>query len=88
MAALQKFYLGSDDTGGLNAAVAIYFIFGVFFTTTIECTAYVYGSEIWPTRTLTDISNLLRQDIVTHLSSQTCAARAQPWFLRPSLATL
>jgi hypothetical protein len=50
MAALQKFYLGTDDGPGLNAAVAIYFIFGAFFTTTIECTAYAYGSEIWPTR--------------------------------------
>lgn len=27
----------------------MYFIFGTFFTLTIECTAYVYGSEIWPT---------------------------------------
>lgn len=51
MAALQKFYLGTDYMPGINAAVAIYFIFGAFFTTTIECTAYVYGSEIWPTRT-------------------------------------
>ncbi|CAJ0553174.1 Ff.00g116860.m01.CDS01 [Fusarium sp. VM40] len=49
MAALQKFYLGSDDAPGLNAAVTIYFLFGVFFTATIECTAYAYGSEIWPT---------------------------------------
>ncbi|KAH6977504.1 general substrate transporter [Ilyonectria sp. MPI-CAGE-AT-0026] len=58
MAALQKFYLGSDDTAGLNAAVAIYFIFGVFFTTTIECTAYVYGSEIWPTHLRSEGSTL------------------------------
>ncbi|KAF4965271.1 hypothetical protein FSARC_6921 [Fusarium sarcochroum] len=58
MAALQKFYLGSDDTPGLNAAVAIYFIFGVFFTTTIECTAYVYGSEIWPTHLRSEGSTL------------------------------
>lgn len=50
MAALLKFFLASDNTAGINAAVAMYFIFGVFFTTTIECTAYVYGSEIWPTR--------------------------------------
>ncbi|KPM36280.1 hypothetical protein AK830_g10291 [Neonectria ditissima] len=59
MAALQKFYLGSDDTAGLNAAVAIYFIFGAFFTTTIECTAYVYGSEIWPTHLRSEGSTLV-----------------------------
>ncbi|CBF83078.1 hypothetical protein AN3261.2 [Aspergillus nidulans FGSC A4] len=34
---------------GVNAAVAFYFIFGAYFTSTIECTAYVYGSEICPT---------------------------------------
>ncbi|KAH8649223.1 general substrate transporter [Xylariales sp. PMI_506] len=49
MAALIKFYLGSDNLAGVNAAVAFYFIFGAFFTSTIECTSYVYGSEIWPT---------------------------------------
>ncbi|KAJ3544405.1 hypothetical protein NM208_g3064 [Fusarium decemcellulare] len=59
MAALQKFYLGSDDGPGLNAAVAIYFIFGAFFTTTIECTAYVYGSEIWPTHLRSEGSTLV-----------------------------
>lgn len=50
MAVLQKYYLGSDNMPGLNAAVAIYFIFGAFFTSFIECTAFAYGSEIWPTR--------------------------------------
>ncbi|KAK7419305.1 hypothetical protein QQX98_003457 [Neonectria punicea] len=59
MAALQRFYLGSDDTAGLNAAVAIYFIFGAFFTSTIECTAYVYGSEIWPTHLRSEGSTLV-----------------------------
>ncbi|KAJ5488375.1 Major facilitator superfamily domain general substrate transporter [Penicillium expansum] len=49
MAALEKFYLKTTYTPGINGAVAIYFIFGAFFTSTIECTAYVYGSEIWPT---------------------------------------
>lgn len=49
MAALEKFYLNTTYTPGINGAVAIYFIFGAFFTSTIECTAYVYGSEIWPT---------------------------------------
>lgn len=49
MAALEKYYLHTTYTPGINGAVAIYFIFGAFFTSTIECTAYVYGSEIWPT---------------------------------------
>ncbi|KAL3474272.1 general substrate transporter [Aspergillus californicus] len=49
MGALSKYYLNSTYTPGINAAVATYFIFGAFFTSTIECTAYVYGSEIWPT---------------------------------------
>lgn len=49
MSALIKTYLNTDDLPGINATVAFYFIFGAFFTSTIECTAYVYGSEIWPT---------------------------------------
>ena len=49
MAALQKYYLGGTDKAGINASVALYFIFGAYFTSTIECTAYVYSSEIWPT---------------------------------------
>ncbi|KAL4874555.1 general substrate transporter [Aspergillus karnatakaensis] len=49
MGGLSKYYLGSDYKPGVNAAVATYFIFGAFFTSTIECTAYVYASEIWPT---------------------------------------
>lgn len=49
LGALVKFYLNSSWTPGVNAVVAFYFIFGVAFTSTIECTAYVYGSEIWPT---------------------------------------
>ena len=49
LAALESFYLGSTYRPGVNAAVAMYFIFGVFFTSTIECTSYVYTTEIWPT---------------------------------------
>ncbi|KAJ5106126.1 hypothetical protein N7456_002801 [Penicillium angulare] len=49
MAALEEYYLTTTYRPGINAAVALYFIFGAFFTSTIECTAYVYGSEIWPT---------------------------------------
>ena len=50
MGGLEKHYLNTTYMPGVNAAVALYFIFGAFFTSTIECTAYVYGSEIWPTR--------------------------------------
>lgn len=49
MAVLDKYYLGSTNKAGINALVALYFIFGAFFTSTVECTSYVYGSEIWPT---------------------------------------
>lgn len=49
LGALVKFFLNSTSTAGINAVVAFYFIFGFAFTSTIECTAYVYGSEIWPT---------------------------------------
>lgn len=49
MAALVKYYLGTPAGPGVRALVALYFIFGAYFTSTIECTSYVYGSEIWPT---------------------------------------
>lgn len=49
MTALVKFYLNTTYQPGINALVALYFIFGFAFTSTIECTSYVYGSEIWPT---------------------------------------
>ncbi|KAI0835819.1 general substrate transporter [Hypoxylon sp. FL0890] len=49
MTALVKYYLNTTYQPGINALVALYFIFGFAFTSTIECTAYVYGSEIWPT---------------------------------------
>ncbi|KAI6085227.1 general substrate transporter [Hypoxylon rubiginosum] len=49
MTALVKYYLNTTFQPGINALVALYFIFGFAFTSTIECTAYVYGSEIWPT---------------------------------------
>ncbi|OTB02627.1 hypothetical protein M426DRAFT_322546 [Hypoxylon sp. CI-4A] len=49
MTALVKYYLNTTYKPGINALVALYFIFGFAFTATIECTAYVYGSEIWPT---------------------------------------
>lgn len=49
MASLVKYYLGTPAGPGVRALVALYFIMGAFFTSTIECTSYVYGSEIWPT---------------------------------------
>ncbi|TVY16997.1 High-affinity glucose transporter [Lachnellula arida] len=58
MAALVKYYLGSTDKAGTNALVALYFIFGAFFTSTVECTSYVYGSEIWPTHLRSEGSTL------------------------------
>lgn len=58
MGTLIKFYLGTTHFAGINAIVAFYFIFGAFFTSTIECTAYVYGSEIWPTHLRSEGSTL------------------------------
>ncbi|KAK9423168.1 putative Major facilitator superfamily (MFS) profile domain-containing protein [Seiridium unicorne] len=54
MAALIRTYLGTDHFAEINVTVAFYFIFGAFSTSTIECTAYVYGSEIWPTHLLSE----------------------------------
>jgi hypothetical protein len=46
---LQKYYLGTANVQGLNAAAAMMFIFAVFYGSLIEGTIYVYLSEIWPT---------------------------------------
>ncbi|KAI9824372.1 MAG: hypothetical protein M1819_000877 [Sarea resinae] len=46
---LQKYYLGTQNHSGLDAAVAMFFIWIVFYGSTIDCAAYVYVSEIWPT---------------------------------------
>ncbi|KAI8714826.1 MFS domain-containing protein [Fusarium sp. LHS14.1] len=48
-AVLQKYYLGSDNTAGTNAAVAFYFLFIFVYGCTVDCAAYIYISEIWPT---------------------------------------
>ncbi|KAL2677293.1 hypothetical protein Neosp_011062 [[Neocosmospora] mangrovei] len=48
-AVLQKYYLGSDNTSGTNAAVAFYFLFIFVYGCTVDCAAYIYISEIWPT---------------------------------------
>ncbi|OTB18656.1 hypothetical protein K445DRAFT_8678 [Daldinia sp. EC12] len=58
MTALIKYYLNTTYQPGINAIVALYFIFGFAFTSTIECTAYVYGSEIWPTHLRSEGSTL------------------------------
>ncbi|OTA52237.1 general substrate transporter [Hypoxylon sp. EC38] len=58
MTALVKYYLNTTYQPGINALVALYFIFGFAFTSTIECTAYVYGSEIWPTHLRSEGSTL------------------------------
>jgi len=47
--ALQAHYLDGSNLAGTKAAVAIYFIIAWWFTSTLECTGYVYGCEIWPT---------------------------------------
>lgn len=57
--ALEKYYLNSGYPPGINAAASMCFIFGTFFTSTIECTAYVYGSEIWPTRLRSEGSTIV-----------------------------
>lgn len=48
-AVLQRFYLGTTHTAGLDAAVAFYFIYVFFYGLLIECPAYLYCVEIWPT---------------------------------------
>jgi MFS family permease len=48
-AVLQKYYVGTTDKAGLNAAVAMYFIFALFYGSTVDCAGYVYIAEIWPT---------------------------------------
>lgn len=48
-AGLEATYLDGHNPSGTKAAVAMYFLFAFFYTSTIECTGYVYGCEIWPT---------------------------------------
>ena len=48
-AVLQKYYIGSSNGTGLNAATAMYFIFVFLFGLLIECPGYTYIVEIWPT---------------------------------------
>lgn len=48
-AALQKYYLGTDNKTGLNAAVGVFFAFIVLYGFSIDGPAYTYVAEIWPT---------------------------------------
>ncbi|KAI1097379.1 general substrate transporter [Jackrogersella minutella] len=59
MTALIKYYLNNTSQPGTNALVALYFIFGFAFTATIECSSYVYGSEIWPTHLRSEGSTII-----------------------------
>ncbi|KAK5245352.1 hypothetical protein LTR20_006728 [Exophiala xenobiotica] len=47
--ALQRFYLDSGYKPGMNASVAFYFIFIVFYSFSVDTVVYVYNAEIWPT---------------------------------------
>lgn len=48
-AVLQKYYLDGHSKAGTSGAVAMYFLFIFFYGSTIDCAAYVYISEVWPT---------------------------------------
>jgi hypothetical protein len=48
-AVLQRYYLGSRYAAGTNAAVAFFFLFIFVYGCTVDCAAYIYISEIWPT---------------------------------------
>jgi hypothetical protein len=48
-AVLQKYYIGTTEAAGLNAATAMFFIFVFFFGLFVECPGYTYIVEIWPT---------------------------------------
>lgn len=48
-AVLQKYYLDGHSKSGTNGAVAMFFLFIVFYGSTVDCAGYVYVSEIWPT---------------------------------------
>ncbi|KAI1206359.1 general substrate transporter [Annulohypoxylon truncatum] len=59
MAALMKYYQNTTYKPGINALIALYFIFGLSFTSTIDCASYAYGSEIWPTHLRSEGSTLV-----------------------------
>lgn len=49
LTALQSFYLGSANRGGLGACVAIIFLFQAAFSLALDGPTYFYIAEIWPT---------------------------------------
>ncbi len=46
--ALQKNFLYTKHTGGLSAAVAMLFLFFIFYSLTLDGTSYFYIGELWP----------------------------------------
>ncbi|KAI0896168.1 general substrate transporter [Annulohypoxylon nitens] len=58
MAALSKFYLNTTYKPGISALIACYFMFVFACTGMLECSAYAYGSEIWPTHLRSEGSTL------------------------------
>lgn len=48
-AALQKHFADGSNLAGVRAAVAVYSLLAFCFTSTLECTGFLYGCEIWPT---------------------------------------
>jgi hypothetical protein len=48
-AVLEKYYLGTTNASGLNAATAMFFVYIIFWGSLVDNTTYVYVPEIWPT---------------------------------------
>ncbi|EXJ83041.1 hypothetical protein A1O3_06858 [Capronia epimyces CBS 606.96] len=48
-ALLQKYYLGTTNKAGLNAATGIFYAYVFFWASFIDNTTYCYIPEIWPT---------------------------------------
>lgn len=48
LTALQSFYLGTENRGGLSACVAIIFLFQATFSLALDGPTYFYIAEIWP----------------------------------------
>lgn len=48
LSALQSFYLGTENRGGLSACVAMIFLFQATFSLFLDGPTYFYIAEIWP----------------------------------------
>lgn len=48
LTALQSFYLGTENRGGLGACVAMIFLFQATFSLCLDGPTYLYIAEIWP----------------------------------------